>query len=534
MAARKRVGKTRPPAAKRGARSGAGPMTQVRVRMYRQGLGDCFLITFGRPGSIRHVLIDCGTLGATTTGVRLKEVVEDIRNETGGKLDVLIATHEHQDHLSGFKSERDLFDKIQPTNVWLAWTEDPRDEIAQRVKKYKNDLGLALCTALKAMPTDPKSVLSQIGLQVQGILATFGEHLGVNDARDGVLGAGKFSPTVDEAMDYVRTRKRATVEFLKPDGKVREEPWLPGFRFYVLGPPRSEAALKDAGMKGSSELYGVMAGLSTAAAFDRAAVKYTEYSLEPRRHETRTRFELQMPFDTRFRREGSKASSGRPLASGYSTKDEEWRRIDGDWLQIAADLALQLDSATNNTSLALAIERVSDGKVLLFPADAQQGNWLSWHDPKLTWTVPGAGGATRQVSATDLLRRTVFYKVGHHGSHNATARGKGLELMESKAELTAFIPVDRAVALERNPKNSWKMPARALYRRLLEQCQGRVVRSDLGWAAESSSAPSRKTESEFDGLGTARDWKTWKTAQVACEKAGMIRIERLYADYVLE
>lgn len=513
-------------------RPAARSSTPVRVRMYRQGLGDCFLITFGAAGRARHMLIDCGTLGATTTGVKLGKVVEDIKKETGGKLDVLIATHEHQDHLSGFKTERALFDSIRPERVWLAWTEDPEDEDAKRIKKYKNDLGLALNTALMAIPADAGDPLHMVGLQVEGILATFGEQLGVSDASNGLLGAGKFSPTVDEAMDYVRSR--AKVEFLEPDGKVREEPWLPGFRFYVLGPPRSETALKDTGPKGSSELYGVMAGLSTAAAFESAAAKYNDYLLEQSDQVTRSRFDQQMPFDARFRREGSKATSGRPLAREYSAQGQEWRRIDGDWLQVAADLALQLDSATNNTSLVLAIERESDGSVLLFPADAQQGNWLSWHDPKLAWKVPGTGEATKRVTATDLLRRTVFYKVGHHGSHNATARRKGLELMEAKAKLTAFIPVDREVALKRNPKNSWKMPARALYRRLLEQCQGRVVRSDLGWAAEPKNGPKRKAEKEFDGLGTAREWKAWKAAQAACEKAGRVKIQGLYVDYVLK
>ena len=51
------------------------------------------------------------------------------------------------------------------------------------------------------------------------------------------------------------------------------------------------------------------------------------------------------------------------------------------------------------------------GKVLLFAADAQTGNWSSWADVK--WDDPG-------VSTDDLLARTVFYKVGHHASHNAT------------------------------------------------------------------------------------------------------------------
>ena len=41
---------------------------------------------------------------------------------------------------------------------------------------------------------------------------------------------------------------------------------------------------------------------------------------------------------------------------------------------------------TNNTSLALAFELIEKGrvgKVLLFPADAQVGNWLSWHGEKM-------------------------------------------------------------------------------------------------------------------------------------------------------
>jgi hypothetical protein len=38
-----------------------------------------------------------------------------------------------------------------------------------------------------------------------------------------------------------------------------------------------------------------------------------------------------------------------------------------------------------------------------------------------------------KVKAEDLLERTVLYKVGHHASHNATLRQKGLELMKGRA-----------------------------------------------------------------------------------------------------
>lgn len=166
-----------------------------------------------------------------------------------------------------------------------------------------------------------------------------------------------------------------------------------------------------------------------------------------------------------------------------------------------------MDSLTNNTSVAFAIERISDGKVLLFPADAQQGNWLSWHGHR--WQTAQGG----EVTASDLLRRAVFYKTGHHGSHNATAKGKGLELMDQEDELVAFIPVDRKVALGRNPQGSWKMPARPLYGRLLEKCQGRVARSDIGWAADADKAKDKATEKEFQGLGNQGQWTQWGKKQ---------------------
>jgi hypothetical protein len=85
--------------------------------------------------------------------------------------------------------------------------------------------------------------------------------------------------------------------------------------------------------------------------------------------------------------------------------------------------------------------------------------------------------------------------------------------MTQEDELIAFIPVDRAVALTRNPKNSWKMPARPLYRRLLQKCQGRVLRSDIGWAADSAKSTNRAVEQEFDGLASSDEWATWKKAQ---------------------
>ena len=108
----------------------------------------------------------------------------------------------------------------------------------------------------------------------------------------------------------------------------------------------------------------------------------------------------------------------------------------------------------NNTSLVLAIELVDTGRVLMFTGDAQRGSWFSWS--KLKWPVPG----TDDVSAKELLARTVLYKVGHHGSHNATLAGApnddhaNLSWMAAPPfsdDYVAMIPSNEKWALDQKP-----------------------------------------------------------------------------------
>jgi hypothetical protein len=225
--------------------------------------------------------------------------------------------------------------------------------------------------------------------------------------------------------------------------------------------------------------------------------------------EERPAFERRLPFDPRFRIEACDPTKCEERFSSYYSKDDDWRRIDADWLGGGSDFALQLDSYTNNTSLVLAIELVEDGRVLLFPADAQVGNWMSWDDVKFK----DKNDNDVDMTSGKLLGRTVFYKVGHHSSHNATVNTRGLELMD-REDLVAMIPVDRKVAMKKKPP--WQMPAKALYTRLIEKTKGRVVRSDVGWP-DDDDRPSSISKSEWDE---------------ARNESG-ITIEKLYIDYEL-
>jgi hypothetical protein len=489
--------------------SGATKNASVRVRMYRQGLGDCFLLTFDPQGEPRHVLIDCGSLGATTTGVSLGETAKDIMATVGpGGVDLLIATHEHWDHVAGFSPRSKLFEQLKVKRVWLAWTENPADRDAQSLAKEKSDLGEALQLAAAALGAAPADERALAALEAVEGIAGF----------DGPLGADRVAPNLNAAMEAVRTGFGAPVTYREPGDTPLDHDWLKGFRIYVLGPPRSRKALTRLGKHGSPDIYGVAPGVRAAMA------RLTG--------ESGVATDDEMPFAARCRHPPD-TNTAKRWYPAYFAGDNAWRCIGGDWLHSTAEtaehLALQLDSLTNNTSLVLAIERVADGKVLLFPADAQEGNWLSWHDPKIRWQVPAKGGGTEEVTAEDLLKRTVFYKVGHHGSHNATASEKGLELMKG-AGLTAFIPVDRRLALTRSPKGSWRMPARKLYRTLLEKCEGRVVRSDLGWAAPANKLPPDHPEKELEALATDAEWQAWQKAQAA---ASHVKVAPLYVEFLL-
>jgi hypothetical protein len=232
-----------------------------------------------------------------------------------------------------------------------------------------------------------------------------------------------------------------------------------GVRFYVLGPPHCEAQLRKINPSArAKETYGV--------AMDGFKMFVDNVGTALRTHDT------DRPFDQQYEIPFPIAGEA-PLLDFFSqyywqpesAAPDNWRRIDGDWLGGASELALQLDSLTNNTSLVLAIELPSSD-VLLFAADAQVGNWLSWQD--LTWTV---GGKT--VTGPDLLKRAILYKVGHHGSHNATLQKKGLEQMEKLR--VALIPVNKAMA----QKKRWnKMPLDQLVTALKQQAKGVVLQVD--------------------------------------------------------
>jgi hypothetical protein len=484
-------------------------MTAVTLRLYCQGIGDCNLIEIPRSGKPPfRILIDCGMHSSTPNGTdKLRSVVTDLaaRCTAPGaakpRLDVIVGTHEHWDHLSGFSTAADLFKTFDVGEVWLAWTENPDDPQARTLDKYKGFAPLLDEATAKLAAVAPGTPLAEGMAALAGfrraapdpaLLGAKGDT--IREARDALTGL--------VAKDRIRYLKPGTA-LLDGDGAA---PMELGVSAYVMGPPTDPSLIKK--LEIASQMYALDAAGDAAEPLERAfAVARGDAYLDD---------DPTAPFD---------ATEGVPLddlaagtaapalqhffdshyfktlpevlrPSKFETDSQDWRRIDGDWMGAAANLAMQLDSQTNNTSLVLAFELEPGGEVMLFAADAQIGNWISW--PQVNFDHPDG----RKLSGLDLINRTGFYKVGHHGSANATQSGSsdypgGLEAMDAKA-LKAFIPTDESMA----KAVKWgAIPAPKLLKRLVEMTggamgpagvptdAGRVIRADQVDAYVKSMGP---------------------------------------------
>jgi hypothetical protein len=514
-----------------------GEPDRVVVRMYRGVLGDCFLVTVWQGGTPKVAMIDCGVLQNVQPGpdmvarlpsavvasvgedalARVEGTKDAVRSieadivaylaDKGGKLDLLVITHDHYDHVAGFTlaDEENVF--MQPSlaieQLWLSWVENPTDSqaraLAARFSKSKEAVALAAEVGRHAV-----GPLSDSLEQVQALAAFIGPV-----AHPGLPAVPSKTKTTTQSIQAMREKVGANTRFLEPGQVIAPQDGI-GLKAYVLAPPRAEKRLLKDLPTGQGEAYEVyLTSIDDAAAVAGVALAQLHGMalaggavLEDSQRGAVEDEEIldPLPFARPHARAyPPKAGERRPrevagwddLRLAYEDKANAYRSISNDWTEAADALALKLDSDTNNASLVLALE-LPDGRVLLFPGDAQIGNWESWGDQLYP---PKAAADAPQQTIEDILRRVVFYKVGHHASHNATARARGLELM-TDPRLCAAIPVVEAVAKvqgpgRKTPGRGWKMPFQHLYARLEEKTEGRIVQGDGDPAREAAAFAAR-------------------------------------------
>lgn len=466
------------------------PKGGAAIRMYRIGHGDCFLLAFPAETAARpvYVLIDCGykpgspgKLKAPTTA---KDIAADILATTGGTVDIAVVTHEHQDHLNGFTG--DNFSGLKVGQVWFAWTENGSDEIANKLRRRFNDRLLKLI--------DRKNNIALSGSSQEIALEKFLE-LELGEEAEGFNGhmpfsaAGGKDPAASgnkKAMKFLRDCAKTDPEYLYPHEKPRVVPGAKSARAFVLGPPRDPAKIDDLDPEGDERFFGIGNGAAAGGLLEgtqgRLFSAQHALALDDLALQTDGFFSEYYGFD-----QVADAEDAMPAPSNAA-----WRRLTADDAAEAATLALAMNNATNNSSLVLAFEVSRGGKVLLFAADAQAGNWRSWADRDFE-------DGSKTISVADLLERTVVYKVGHHGSHNATLKGvpdtkkPSLHSMAKGRHGNEFVAMITAVEkwAHQKPKPDWEHPLPAIKTALLEKAEGRVLQTDESIQDKPSASGAR-------------------------------------------
>src|SRR5215216_1666042 len=223
---------------------------EVVVRMYGQGFGDCFLLAFPRKKDGQkvdlenpsYVVIDSGVFYKTPgERARMQAVAKSIHVATEGTIDLLIATHEHQDHLSGFQYAKDDWKKIEVRRIWLAWTEDEKHPATQQYDHEKEALQLQVDMALKVAhryreqdPTLARELQQVRALTEFAVGGKIRPPRRLSKLPDLVLDdfakdpGKRFNPNVKTERDFCEPGQVRTVPGTAVDA-------------YVLGPPTAEA-----------------------------------------------------------------------------------------------------------------------------------------------------------------------------------------------------------------------------------------------------------------------------------------------------
>jgi hypothetical protein len=388
----------------------------LKVRMYRVGFGDFFLVTVPASGGDQFILIDCGVFkGTSGTGDigSIVAAVEDMYKTTKGKLALVIMTHRHADHIAGF-SKAD-FSKFSASLVWMPYWEQFN---ADKSKKSSAKSFAATADGENLSGEEDENEAFNLQLDIHSLAENLAMQFGSRtdpDAKEALAQLG--NATGIEDFNAVATGQKkagrgnaAALDLLKnhlgDNGKkVRyyaagDEPELPeelkGLKASILGPPPKKAkaflALTDL-KKGVGQYLDSMTDSGEG-----------RKSIEPFPQEWTADLERDYK-QVDFR--------DRPIRYDEAVKAVETSQPD-----MLAAAAAKIENFLNNQSLVVLFE--FGGKKLLFAGDAQAGNWEYWLF-KMSEPIKDPTKAGDIVEESKELLQTIdLYKVGHHGSTNAT------------------------------------------------------------------------------------------------------------------
>jgi beta-lactamase superfamily II metal-dependent hydrolase len=150
---------------------------KLLIRAYSVGVGDCIHVTIPKArkdGADFHILIDCGTRGK---GAVLKAALDHLKTKLPNidgkrRLDLLLVSHEHEDHIKGF--DPDWFKDVRIENLWMSVAMNRQHPQAEFKHKLHDTVALAMRSiAARNLSLSPElqDIVSRYGIGNDGAIA---------------------------------------------------------------------------------------------------------------------------------------------------------------------------------------------------------------------------------------------------------------------------------------------------------------------------------------------------------------------------
>jgi metal-dependent hydrolase (beta-lactamase superfamily II) len=365
--------------------SGAAP-SGIGVRMYQVGFGDSFLVSFhydapledGR--DVRHVLFDFGsTSWPKLHEARYTDIADDVAAHTAGALDAVVITHRHKDHLGGFgnKQAAAKIASLRPKAVVRPWTENPTAAAGATGPAFVGERSFRYARSLDQAQAFAEVVAASIDQGERGFRGN------LRDVADEQL----KNKTAIKRLDDMAAATANKGDYVFAGSPISFDKLLPGVKTTVLGPPTIDMWPEVAGEKADDPEYwlrqrGLLGGMLAASDASPETVRVAAAAVDAQ------------PIDAQ------------PIDPGPL----RWiiQRLHDQQTHSLLRIVGGLEDAMNNTSVILLFQ--VGKRTLLFPGDAQIENW------SYCLTSPKAKSLRAALPDVD------FYKVGHHGSRNASPR----------------------------------------------------------------------------------------------------------------
>ena len=397
----------------------------------------------------------------------MDDCVQDMKKETGGRLALVILTHYHADHMSGFASNYDDFANFDHVGaVWITNRLDPENPAASKFMAQITSVAQQLQLQLGAR-RDPAAVEAQRKVD---------NALGVARDADGEDGGGGSNA---KALKLLQSGFKSKPPVYYYQGG--DTPTLPAelegmITAEILGPSPKDSAGVFAASDNKKEQYLAAVGdngvpdVKPVTPFEKkwpaSAADYPPETFDE--------------FDSGLVGQGADAASATVLRS--------WR------------ICSRICSRTcwpppPTSSTALSTTRASS-----CCSPAREKNCSSWA------TRNGATGRTGCMASrhrqptpasppvpSEILGSIDFYKVGHHGSTNATPIPAVGALNQQCAAMCST-----ATGAYGSPAKKTEVPRTALMEALETRTGNRLVRSD--WVAAGQEAPDKEAKDELADL----------------------------------